>query len=143
MSLSQRDVWHREVTHDGAHTVTQEWFHPSHSEYPTHSLLVGHTKAAHGQRGAMVSLTHKLPSGVYDNAKLYRDGAGRWLVHKTAHAPIEVQPASPTLESLIANHAGNETAAWMPLLDRLEEEYPGHFSEHIAQHVTTRLGGRT
>jgi len=117
MSLSQRDVWRREVTHDGAHTVTQEWFHPSHSEYPTHSLLVGHTKAAHGQRGAMVSLTHKLPIGV--------------------------QPASPTLESLIANHAGNETAAWMPLLDRLEEEYPGHFSEHIAQHVATRLGGHS
>lgn len=135
-----RNVWHRApapAPPGSRHNLTQEWFHPDHSEHPTHSLTVGHTPPRRGQESAMVSISHKTPVGVYDNAKLYKTGSGGWLLHRTGFAPVDAAPPSGRLLSLIRNYHKNDAgaASWMPLLDALEEEYPGHFSGHVAEHA--------
>lgn len=59
------------------------------------------------------------------------------------HQVHDVKPASPELRSLIANH--HKTHAWMPLLDKIAEEYPEHTSAAIDAHTQSRqqYGTRT
>lgn len=47
-----------------------------------------------------------------------------------------VTPASPDLRQMIANH--HKDHAWMPLVDKLAEEYPEHFQEATDHHTAGR-----
>ncbi len=45
-------------------------------------------------------------------------------------------PPSAELQSLIAHHHLDH--AWMPLLDKLAEEYPEHFEDAVRNHTVAR-----
>jgi len=46
-------------------------------------------------------------------------------------------PPSPELRTLIETHGANP--AWMPLLDKLAEEYPDHFNGPVEEHTRQRF----
>ena len=55
---------------------------------------------------------------------------------RPVHTTVDVPPASPELRAMIAAHHDNH--AWMPLLDKLAEEYPDHFAAHVDAHTAGR-----
>lgn len=79
------------------------------------------------------------------------DGGSRWdrsigfsytRGDQSAHLNVPGKPfayaaaPSPDLLSLIESH--HENKAWMPLLDKLVEEYPEHFTDAVAAHTAAR-----
>ena len=54
-----------------------------------------------------------------------------------------VDPPSEELQMLIRSHHEQPGVSWMPLLDKLAEEYPERFGEPVTHHTALRLGGHT
>lgn len=133
--------WQKHVQSDGPHTVTREWVHPEYSERPTHNLMVGHTEPRGTQRAGMVLLTHKQPSGLHDSRGLVLSG-GKWMLTGVYPSQTtETHPPSEALQAMIRHYHKQDagSAAWMPLLDELAEEYPDHFADHVAEHTRARM----
>ena len=107
---------------------------------PFHTLSVTHNPETHIG-------THSVRIGVQGEAALQRLHNYRWpsadrgeeaAVYHDGKKLHYLPPPSETLQSLIAGH--HETHAWMPLLNKLAEEYPEHFEGPVAEHARARAG---
>ncbi len=117
----------------------------AHSSVPQHrpELVVAHLP--HSQASHFVALRtprHDLhieyPSRGY--------GASKAFIYsfKPYHAGgTYVDPPSEELQALIRSHHEQPSVSWMPLLDKLAEEYPERFGEPVTHHTVARLGGHT
>lgn len=109
----------------------------------THFLVVhppkSHSDITHGV--AIGSSNDGEPYGSLHRDRIsfgYPSGrrAGGVFIKETNKAGVHDKPPSPELLSLIESH--HENLAWMPLLDKLVEEYPEHFSDAVASHTAAR-----
>ena len=62
-----------------------------------------------------------------------KHGADRAYLGHGEYGP----PPSEELRTLIETH-GAHPDQWMPLLDKLAEEYPDHFNEAVSRHTAAR-----
>jgi len=111
--------------------------HRTYHYAPGHDLQVGHdTGAPSASHHVYLSSTRQsrdagmwYPSGMHSDKTLIRDDQGH-----TSYGP----PPSEQLRALIESH--HETHAWMPLLDKLAEEYP-QLDAAVSAHTAARAQG--
>lgn len=110
------ELWH---TKDGARLGRRAGIHVAHT--PNSARL--------GQPTHTVRVHDKL--FMYPSGKTGEDGA------YLGDGKYGARP-SPELLKLIEAHGKDH--AWMPLLDKLAEEYPEHFEGPVAEHTRARAG---
>lgn len=124
--------WTRSVTvsPQGRSSTTREWYNM------THSLTI-----AHRPDESSVAITHRKPGGTKSAHLLRR--AGQWFAGADSGGGVALtHPPSEALQAMIRHYHKQDagSAAWMPLLDMLAEEYPDHFADHVAEHTKARAG---
>lgn len=158
-SAAQPKSWQAKSTplngsHTTDHTPSDGQLHPSGRLYVSHSPEGSLNQVPFGQqmqppaKRARAHQTVALHASNVEPGKPHHfqldvDYTGKTRLETVTNGPDgqesqthEVPPASRELRVMIANH--HKTHAWMPLLDKIHEEYPEHTAHAIQAHTESR-----